>query len=142
MRSDNLNNHVNTRHGVSAVARKRIFDDSYNVAESKSYSGTTAVKRPTESLHKPRPKNPKIQTLLDEIIDDDPDRNVTPQVVHKGYSIVPPPVSTPEPNIIYSPVKVLPSQTSKKRPLSPDRMPLTKKSHPRTKEDTSLLNLK
>ena len=34
-------------------------------------------------------KNPKIQALPDEIINDDPKRNVPPQVIHKGIYIAP-----------------------------------------------------
>ena len=49
------------------------------------------------SPHKHRPKNPKIQALLDEIVNDcDSKRHVSPpQVIHKGFSIVPPTTASP-----------------------------------------------
>ena len=122
------NRHNLSRHKKTSQSSTRnwIFDDSY--AEPK----TTAVQRPIESYYEPKPKkNPRIETLLDEIINDDPD--ITPQAVHKGYSIVP-----PTPTIVYSPIK--------KPPQSPIMSPPTKtpklkkvlpksSSPPRTKGD-------
>ena len=70
-------NHKQRCQGQSAP-RKRIVDDSY--AEPKTYRDTTAVKRPIKSYYESKPKkNPKIQNLLDEVINDDPD--VTPQAI-------------------------------------------------------------
>ena len=43
-----------------------------------------------ESSLEPGPKNPKIQALLDEIVNDDPKRHVPPQAIHQGFCIVPP----------------------------------------------------
>ena len=140
------NRHSLSRHKKTcqSTSRNHVLDDSYNVVEPKSYRDTTAAKRTIESYYEPKPKkNPKIQTLLDDIINDDSDR---PQAAHKGCSIVPPP-TTLSPTIVYSPIKkppqlpinVIPphpSRTSKKI-LPPKRVLSTKKSlsHLRTKAD-------
>ena len=110
-----------------------------------------------------RPKNPKIQALLNEIInnddDDDPKRQVKPpQVIHKCFSIIPPSTTSPSlmkevstspytpPPLPRPPKKVLfssPKQILVKPsaeviaavlPSMPNILPTTKSS-PRTKGD-------
>ena len=87
------------RHNLSRH-KKSCQSAPYNIpVRSPTYNPPTQPPPPTsvadaavkESSVKHRLTNPKIQSLLDEIInDDDPDRNVTPQPIYKGFSIVPP----------------------------------------------------
>ena len=76
--------------------RNRVFDD---YVDPKTYRSIVAVKSPMESPHKPMPENAKIRNLLNDIVNDDPDR----KAVHKGCSITSP--TTPPPAIVYSPIK-------------------------------------
>ena len=62
-----------------------------------TFNAAAAAAAGEESSVKRRLTNPKIQALLNEIINDnDLDRNVTSQVIHKGFSIAsaPPPATT------------------------------------------------
>ena len=101
-------NHKQRCLGKSAP-RKRTFNDSYNVpAKSPPIYNVTpaAVKRPIGSSKAPRPKNPKIENLLYEIMNDDPDRH--PQAVHKKILPIVPTPTKVSLAIVYSPVKVIP----------------------------------
>ena len=85
----------------------------YNVpATSRTYNISTQPPPPPtfvaaaaakESSLEPRPKNPKIQALLDEIVNDDPRRNVSPQEIHNVFSIVPPSTTSPSPKKVSTP---------------------------------------
>ena len=86
-RKNNLTRHKNGRckpvstAKSSAITEETMTHDglashhhihSFNVDDSKRL----AVKRPfDESFLEPRPKNPKIQALLDEIVNDEPKRH-------------------------------------------------------------------
>ena len=75
-RKSNLTRHKNSRcKPASIITSGGTIEPTFVAATVK------------ELFHEPRPKNPKIQDLLDEIINgDDPDRNVTPpQAIHKGF---------------------------------------------------------
>ena len=77
------------------VGQKRPADDiSTNSLEIHPTFDAAADK---ESYLEPRPKNPKIQALVDEIVNDgDLKRHdVPPQEIHQGFSIVPPTTTSP-----------------------------------------------
>ena len=82
-----------------------------------------------ESSLEPRPKNPKIQALLDEIVNDDPRRNVPSQEIHKVFSIVPPSTTSPSPKKVSTPPSTpSPPHSPKKMLLSPPKQTLPKPS--------------
>ena len=79
-----------------------------------------------ESSLEPRPKNPKIQALLDEIVNEDPKRHVPPQAIHKEFSIVPP-TTSPSPKNVSTPPST-PTPSSEKMLSSSPKQMLSKPS--------------
>ena len=70
-----------------------------------------------------RSTNPKIKSLLDEIInDDDPRRHVPPKVIHNGFSIVPPSTKSPSPMEVATPASTPPPSLEKILVSSPKQM--------------------
>ena len=90
-RKSNLTRHKNSRYKPVSTVK------SSGTTEPTLVAAAAAVK---ESSLKNRPKNPRIQALLDEIVnDDDSKRHVPPpQVIHKGFSIIPPTTTTTTPS--------------------------------------------
>ena len=81
-----------------------------------THQSNAGVKRPNITVGSGKSTNPKIQALLDEIInDDDPKRNVPSQTLHKGFSIVPP--TSPSPMEVSTPAPSTPPSTSPKKML-------------------------
>ena len=130
------------RHSLSRH-KKSCQSALYNVpATSHTYYVTTQPPPPPpptfvaaavkESSLEPRPKNPKIQALLDEIANDDPRRNVPPQEIHKVFSIVPPSTTSPSPKKVSTPPSTPPPppppppHSPKKMLLSPPKQTLPK----------------
>ena len=91
------------RHNLSRHKKSSCKSGIYNVPErSPTYNLPTQPPPPIfddaaakESCLEPRPKNPKIQALLDEIVNDDTKRHVPPQEIHHGFSIIPPTTTLP-----------------------------------------------
>ena len=129
MRSDNLKKHVK-------IHEKSVIDSQPLIIMGQKRQCSTDNLPTTDkgdfNIGKPenvKPKNPKIQALLDEIINDDPKRNVPPQVIHKGFSIVPPTKTSPSPKKVSTPPST-PPPSPKKMLLSPPKqqmLPLPKK---------------
>ena len=72
-------------------------------------------------------KHPKIQALLDEIVNDDPKRHVPPQAIHQGFCIVPPTTTSPSPKKVSMPPST-PPHPPKKMFLSSQKQMLSKPS--------------
>ena len=106
------------------------YSRTYNVPPTQpSLTFVAAADAVKESSVKHRPKNPKIQALLNEIFnDDDPDRNVTPQVIHKGFSIAPPPSTTT--SLSLKPSRLLLSSAAKSHQQQQQHSTLTMREEP------------
>ena len=87
----------------------------------------TFVAAAKESSLEPRPKHPKIQALLDEIVNDDPKKHVPPQAIHQGFCIVPPTTTSPSPKKVSTPPST-PPHPPKKMFLSSQKHMLSKPS--------------
>ena len=112
------------------VGQKRPADISTNSFEIHPTFDAVADK---ESYLKPRPKNPKIQALVDEIVNDgDLKRHVPPQEIHQGFSILPPTTTSPLAMKEVSTSSTTPPFTSKPLPkkmlFSPPKQMLPKPS--------------
>ena len=114
----------------SALYNVPATSPTYNISTqpppSPTFVAAAAVKG---SSLEPRPKNPKIQALLDEIVNDDPRRNVPRQEIHKVFSIVPPSTTSPSSKKVLTPPSTPPpSHSPKKMLLSPPKQTLPKPS--------------
>ena len=81
---------------------------TYNVSTQPPPTFVAAAVK--ESSLEPRPKNPKIQALLDKIVNDDPRRNV----IHKVFTNVPSSTTSPSPKKVSTPPSTPPPPHSPK----------------------------
>ena len=131
------NRHSLSRHKEScqsALYNIPAASHTYNISTRPPPPPTFVAAAVKESSLEPRPKNPKIQALLDEIVNDDPRRNVPPQEIHKVFSTVPPSSTSPSPKKVSTPPSTPPppspppSHSPKKMLLSPPKQTLPKPS--------------
>ena len=102
---------------------------TYNVPTQLLPTFVAAAVKETSVEH--RPTNPKIKSLLEEIINDDLDRNVTSQAIHKGFSIVPPTTTS----LFSRPLRLLAPESQSALTREEPVMKKFKLSSPRSKED-------
>ena len=124
------NRHSLSRHKKScqsALYNAPATSPTYNISTQPPHPPTFVAAVVKESSLEPRPKNPKIQALLDEIVNDDPRRNVLPQEIHNVFSIVPPSTTSPSPKKVSTPPST-PPPPPKKMLLSPPKQTQPKPS--------------
>ena len=126
------NRHSLSRHSCqSALYNVPATSHTYNISTQPPPPPPTFVAAAVkESSLEPRPKNPKIQALLDEIVNDDPKRHVPPQAIHQGFGIVPPTTTSPSPKKVSTPPSTPPPppHSPKKMLLSSPKQILSKPS--------------